>query len=174
MPWTYHLSYHSDLVAPISHTLLSFEHTHSFDIVLLLDLIWVCYIFFIYINKLNRFTCIDASSNRVTVFQIVTVWQKSVELDRDSNHGSFVIRTNALPVELTSLHNSVIQILGFLLTNPASMISSTYCPEAESLVARVRAWYKGCGRVHVYMFATTVLDVLYVCCYVWLFVFVTL
>ena len=45
----------------------------------------------------------------------------------------------ALPSELPSLHNSVIQILGFLLTTPASMISSTYCPEAESLVAGVRA-----------------------------------
>ena len=82
------------------------------------------------------------------------IWQKSIDLSQDSNHGSLVIRTSALPTELPSLHNFVIQILGFLLTTPASMVSSTYRPEAESRVAGVRAWYKGCGRVHVYMFAT--------------------
>ena len=58
----------------------------------------------------------------------IRLWQKSIDLSRDSNHGSLVIRTSALPTELPSLHNSVIQILVFLLTTPASMVSSYVSP----------------------------------------------
>ena len=45
--------------------------------------------------------------------------------------------TSALPTELPSLHNSVIQISGFLLTTPASMLSSYVSPLGR--VAGVRA-----------------------------------
>ena len=36
--------------------------------------------------------------------------------------------TSALPTELPTPHNSVIHILGFLLTTPASMVSSYVSP----------------------------------------------
>ena len=96
---------------------------------------------YMYICLLHEFDPLryDTSGYNGPITSGSPMWQKIVELGRDSNHGSLVIRTTALPTELPSLHNSVIQILGFLLTTPASMVSSTYRPEAESRVAGVRA-----------------------------------
>ena len=85
-----------------------------------------------------------------------TSMTESIDLSRDSNHGSLVLRTSVLPTELPSLHNSVSQILGFLLTTPASMVWSYVSPWGRVSCCGVRAWQKGCGRVHVYMFATWV------------------